>query len=141
MRSRLLWVQVVALLACGFALLPGSAATAQSPVAATVWLPIIMRPSTGNPLHQGIATFYGATGAGACSFDPSPNDLLVAAMNAEEYNTASVCGAYVLVNGPKGSVMVRICARPSSNPSRARSCSTIAPKPPTAPCSTVTSAR
>ena len=83
MRSRLLWVQVVALLACGFALLPGSTAMAQRMAASTVWLPIIMRPSAGNPLHQGIATFYGATGAGACLFDPSPADLMVAAMNAD----------------------------------------------------------
>ncbi len=33
---------------------------------------------------------------------------MVAAMNAEEYNTAAVCGAYVHVIGPKGSITVRI---------------------------------
>lgn len=84
---------------------------AQSIPNQTVWLPIIFNgvaKPAGNPIHQGLATFYGATGAGACSFDPSPGDLLVAAMNAEEYSTAAVCGAFVLVNGPKGSVTVRI---------------------------------
>jgi len=101
-------IRGLALLVFALALLLGRPAQAQSTPASTVWLPIIMRPGAGNPLHQGIATFYGATGAGACSFDPSPEDLLVAAMNADEYNTAAVCGAYVLVNGPKGSVTVRI---------------------------------
>jgi expansin (peptidoglycan-binding protein) len=41
-------------------------------------------------------------------FDPSPDDLMVAAMNAAEYDHASACGAYLQVNGPKGEVVVRI---------------------------------
>jgi expansin (peptidoglycan-binding protein) len=74
-----------------------------------VWLPLILViPGSSNPVHQGIATYYDATGAGACMFDPSPDDLRVAAMNAEEYDHAAVCGAYVLVAGPKGAVTVRI---------------------------------
>jgi expansin len=73
----------------------------------TVWLSIIIRTNT-NPIYQGIATYYNATGAGACSFDPTPNDLMVAAMNADEYNTAAICGAYVYVIGSKGAVTVRI---------------------------------
>ncbi len=72
-----------------------------------IYLPLIAR-SNQNPLHQGIATYYYATGAGACSFDPSPNDLLVSAMNAEEYNNAAYCGAFVEVYGPSGTVTVRI---------------------------------
>jgi expansin len=72
-----------------------------------IYLPLIARPKL-NPLHQGIATYYDATGAGACGFDPSPNDLMVTALNAEEYNNAAYCGAYVQVNGAKGSVIVRI---------------------------------
>ena len=40
---------------------------------------------------------------------PSPQDLMVAAMNAEEYDNAAYCGAYVHgVTGPKGEVTVRI---------------------------------
>ena len=100
--------QIIAFFALPFLLLLIKPLSAQSGPASTVWLPIIMRPGAGNSVHQGIATFYGATGAGACLFDPSPEDLMVAAMNAEEYNNAAVCGAYVQVNGPKGSVTVRI---------------------------------
>lgn len=41
-------------------------------------------------------------------FGPSPNDMLVTAMNAEEYNNAAYCGAYIEVNGPEGSTIVRV---------------------------------
>jgi expansin len=74
---------------------------------AIIYLPLISRAKE-NPLHTGIATYYDATGAGACGFDPSPNDLMVSAMNAEEYSNAAYCGAYVQVNGAKGSIVVRI---------------------------------
>src|SRR5512139_781349 len=73
----------------------------------TSYLPLIAR-SKENPLHSGIATYYDATGAGACSFDPSPGDLMVAALNNDEYDNAAYCGAYVQVNGPKGTITVRI---------------------------------
>jgi expansin (peptidoglycan-binding protein) len=59
-------------------------------------------------VHQGIATYNAATGAGACLFDPSPGDLMVAAMNAEDYDNAGACGAYMHVIGPSGEVTVRI---------------------------------
>jgi len=72
-----------------------------------VYLPLISRPNT-NPVHQGIATYYNATGDGACMFGPSPGDLMVTAMNAVEYNNAAYCGAYLYVVGPKGVVMVRV---------------------------------
>jgi expansin len=73
-----------------------------------IWLPAVMHTHPANPIHQGIATYYYATGAGACMFDPSPNNLMVAAMNADEYNHSAYCGAYVHVSGPKGEVTVRI---------------------------------
>lgn len=83
---------------------PGAATRAQ-----TVCLPAVTGArSSPNPVHQGVATYYYATGGGACSFDASPNDLLVAAMNAAEYGTAAYCGAYVHVSGPRGEVTVRI---------------------------------
>lgn len=75
-----------------------------------IWLPMILR-DIHNPVHQGIATYYYADGSGACSFGKSPSDLMVAAMNEEEYSNATYCGAYVQVNGPKGEVMVRIVDR------------------------------
>jgi expansin (peptidoglycan-binding protein) len=64
--------------------------------------------ANANTIHQGIATYYSATGAGACMFDPSPSDLMVAAMNADEYANAAMCGAYVHVIGPQGAVTARI---------------------------------
>lgn len=73
------------------------------------WLPLVLlNQASSNPVHQGIATYYQATGAGACLFDPSPNDLLVAALNAEEYDQAAFCGAFVAVTGPRGAITVRI---------------------------------
>jgi expansin (peptidoglycan-binding protein) len=87
------------------AVVTASAASAQS--GHTVYLPVVMT-MRANPVYAGIATYYDATGAGACLFDPSPQDLNVAAMNAEQYNNAAWCGAYVRVVGPKGSVTVRI---------------------------------
>ncbi len=64
-------------------------------------------PPLGQDQH-GDGTYYGATGAGACSFDATPNDLDVAAMNAPEYAGSAVCGACVAITGPKGGVTVRI---------------------------------
>jgi expansin (peptidoglycan-binding protein) len=72
-----------------------------------LYLPLVGKPNT-NPIHQGIATYYYATGAGACGFAASPGDLMVTAMNAEEYENAAYCGAYLYVIGPKGSVTVRV---------------------------------
>ena len=58
--------------------------------------------------EQGVATYYAATGDGACSFGPSPNDLDVAAMDLPEWDGSGVCGECVTVTGPGGSVTVRI---------------------------------
>lgn len=60
-------------------------------------------------VQQGIATYYDfANGDGACSFGPSPDDLDVAAMNAEQRSGSGVCGACATVSGPKGNVVVRV---------------------------------
>ena len=58
--------------------------------------------------ESGDGTYYAADGTGACSFDASPGDLMVAAMNAADYATAAWCGACLSVTGPNGSVTVRI---------------------------------
>jgi len=60
---------------------------------------------------SGEASFYDATGEGNCSFDASPEDLLVGAMNDRDYGTADWCGGCVEVDGPDGSVTVRIVDR------------------------------
>lgn len=108
-RGKLLrWIAL--LLICS-ALAPTLPLQAQTSADYTIWLPIVASAdsaATVNPIHEGIATFYGATGAGACSFDPTPNDLLVTALNAEEFDNAAFCGAYLHVRGPKGEVTVRI---------------------------------
>ena len=57
----------------------------------------------------GEGTYYDADGSGNCSFEASgPNDLMVAAMNAADYNHAAWCGSCVAVTGPSGEVTVRI---------------------------------
>jgi expansin (peptidoglycan-binding protein) len=63
------------------------------------------------PLQNGKITYYNADGSGNCSFPASPNDLMVAAMNQVEYDGSAACGECVKVNGPKGSVVVRIVDR------------------------------
>ncbi len=74
-----------------------------------IFLPALFSaPAPSNPVHNGIATYYYADGNGACTFGPSPSDLMVAAMNAVEYDGSNVCGEYVHVKGPKGEVTVRI---------------------------------
>ncbi len=99
-----------ALLVLALVLLLARAAHAQPADPSALWLPLIAGgvAQGANPVHQGIATYYDATGAGACSFDATPEDLMVSAMNADEYDNAALCGAYVFVTGPKGTVTVRI---------------------------------
>ncbi len=72
-----------------------------------IYLPLVSSTKL-NPLHTGIATYYYADGSGACGFEPSPNDLMVAALNAQEYDHAAYCGAYVQVTGRQGTITVRI---------------------------------
>lgn len=69
---------------------------------------------TSTPLsavRTGEGTFYGATGGGNCSFDATPQNLMVAAMNQTDYAGSALCGAYVSATGPKGTVTVRIVDR------------------------------
>ena len=61
-----------------------------------------------NDVRTGEGTFYAATGAGSCSFDPTPDNLMVAAMNETDYDTARLCGSYVEATGPEGTLVVRI---------------------------------
>lgn len=58
--------------------------------------------------RSGEGTYYAATGDGACSFGPSPNDLMVAAMNQTDFAGSAACGAYVRLTGPNGTIVVRI---------------------------------
>lgn len=76
----------------------------------TFFLPVVTRfPQV--TWHYGEGTYYDATGAGNCSFDPSPENLMVAAMNQTDYANAALCGAYIEVEAPEGKVTVRIVDR------------------------------
>jgi len=57
---------------------------------------------------SGEGTYYDATGAGACGFEASPNDLMVAAINKPDWAMSAWCGGCVEVTGPSGTVTVRI---------------------------------
>lgn len=66
----------------------------------------------GEPTHSGEATYYDfADGSGNCSFDPTPNDLMVGAMNHTDYSASAACGACAHITGPNGEVTVRIVDR------------------------------
>lgn len=82
------------------------------------YLPAIIKLSTLPDLpfdpsatYTGDGTYYDATGWGNCSIDPVPGDLMVAAMNNTQYYGSMLCGAYVEVSGPKGTIVVRIVDR------------------------------
>ncbi|WP_369390766.1 expansin EXLX1 family cellulose-binding protein [Streptomyces sp. CG1] len=59
--------------------------------------------------YQGAATAYAAgDGSGSCLYGAS-DDLMVAAMNVTDYESAKACGAYVLVRAASGAtITVRI---------------------------------
>ncbi len=93
----------------------------RTPPASTSWLLAVVLPLLGacgptdvgedlralGDYQDGLITFYDADGSGHCSFDPSA-DLDVAAMNGGQYQDGAVCGACVEVEGPKGTLRVRI---------------------------------
>jgi expansin (peptidoglycan-binding protein) len=63
-------------------------------------------------IHRGYATYYTwADGGGNCMFEPTPNDLLVGAMNQTDYAGSAACGSSVVVSGPRGEVTIRVVDR------------------------------
>lgn len=61
--------------------------------------------------RSGEATYYAADGSGNCSFDPTPGDLNVAALNTTDYAGSAMCGACLAITGPNGSITVRVVDR------------------------------
>lgn len=59
-------------------------------------------------LKEGIATYYDADGSGNCSFEKSPDDLDVVALNPTEYGASAACGGCMRVKGESGEVTVRV---------------------------------
>jgi expansin (peptidoglycan-binding protein) len=103
------WQVYAALLILLLGLAQAAPARGQAGGENPTWLPMVIGPAAANtnPLHSGIATYYNADGSGSCGFGATPGDLMVAAINEEEY-FGGYCGAYVHVVGPKGEVTVRI---------------------------------
>jgi expansin (peptidoglycan-binding protein) len=93
-----------------------SHAQAQAPQPAAVepmiFVPLALKPeapTSGGTIHTGEATYYNeADGGGNCSFDPTPQNLMVGAMNHVDYDNSAICGAFVEITGPKGVITVRI---------------------------------
>jgi expansin (peptidoglycan-binding protein) len=65
-------------------------------------------PSTAP--RTGKATYYDATGSGSCSFPTfAPgDDRMVVALNGPDWSRAAWCGGCLAVDGPAGSVVVRV---------------------------------
>src|SRR5262249_35556891 len=67
------------------------------------------RACDAEPERTGEATYYDfADGSGNCSFDPSPNDLMIGAMNHVDYAGSAACGACVRLAGPNGGITIRV---------------------------------
>lgn len=62
----------------------------------------------GSSPTDGVATFYDADGSGNCSFDASPKNLDVVALDMAHYAGSAMCGACLQVKGPKASITVRV---------------------------------
>ncbi len=59
--------------------------------------------------HTGEATYYTfADGGGNCCFPPTPDDLMVGAMNHVDYDASYACGSCVRIEGPDSTIDIRI---------------------------------
>ncbi|MEW1774290.1 expansin EXLX1 family cellulose-binding protein [Streptomyces sp. NPDC086777] len=90
-----------------------TASRAPSPTAGNATARTTTAPAAGRirpgTTYQGVATSYDVgNGDGACSYGPT-SDVLTAAMNTADYETAKACGAYVSVRAASGTaITVRI---------------------------------
>jgi len=90
-------------------------AGSQATPTASVRAPLAGRIVPGVTYH-GVATEYSAgNGDGACLFGPAAN-LMIAAMNYTDYETAKACGDYILVKAAHGAwvrvLITNECPRP-----------------------------
>ena len=58
-------------------------------------------------VFSGAATWYATDGRGTCRFPPNPDDPNVVAINKTQWPKIT-CGQCLLVDGPNGSVKVRV---------------------------------
>jgi expansin (peptidoglycan-binding protein) len=61
--------------------------------------------------RDGIITYYDPSGPWNCGFDHDPQDMDIAAIIGTEYQGSAVCGACAEIQGPKGTLRVRIVDR------------------------------
>lgn len=88
-----------------------SGSSAPAPAPANSPAPAGPPPALG-ATRQGEGTYYvEATGDGSCMFGPSPDDMMIAALNTPDWSNAASCGGFAEVTGPRGSVTVRIVDR------------------------------
>lgn len=94
-------IAVVVVTACGTAENGADSGAGDGPGVGT--------PCAGAEPRTGEATYYDfADGSGNCGFPATPDDLMVAAMNHTDYAASAACGTCVRIDGPDGSVDVRI---------------------------------
>lgn len=79
----------------------------------SIYLPLVNKAGApagpSNPTHSGEATYYNeANGEGNCSFDASPQDLMIGALNHVDYADSALCGAFLEVTGPKATITIRV---------------------------------
>ncbi|MFY0541103.1 hypothetical protein [Nannocystis pusilla] len=101
-----MWVAVSVCLACGGG--GGDGDTADADADSDTGVPSGGGEVCEGEVHTGEATYYAADGSGNCSFDLNPGDPMVAAMNIVDYAASAVCGACVAIDGPDGSIIVRM---------------------------------
>ncbi|WAS97031.1 expansin EXLX1 family cellulose-binding protein [Nannocystis punicea] len=103
--ARGIWVAVSVFLACGGG---GGGGTAGPDADSDADAPNGGGEVCEGEVHTGEATYYSADGSGNCSFDADPGEPMVAAMNTVDYAASAACGACVAIDGPDGSIIVRI---------------------------------
>jgi expansin (peptidoglycan-binding protein) len=102
-------MRIVRVLACVLALSCGGDAASDDAVGDDAASGDVGTPCQDAMQRSGEATYYDfADGSGNCGFPATPNDLMVGAMNHVDYAASAVCGACVRIDGPDGSVGVRI---------------------------------
>jgi expansin (peptidoglycan-binding protein) len=69
---------------------------------------VVLRCLESPTIHYGEATYYSATGTGACMLDSLRGDMMIGAINASDYAGSQMCGASVVVSGPKGTITISI---------------------------------
>ena len=88
----------------------------------SIYLPVLAKSGDGDPVvaglpfdpfatYSGDGTAYEYTGGGNLTRDSISRNTYIAAINQQQYFNGLLCGAYVMVTGPSGSLPVLIVDR------------------------------